>query len=349
MHYPTLDAYLAALLPFKVPTWIKGITLHHSYVPTRAQWHGRATMEGTRNYYIGLGWPAGPHLFLAADVPNAADAGIWAGTPLASPGVHAGKCNADHIGIEIVGNYDIEPWPAPVADLVYGVVPALMRWAGIPPECVQGHFECLNDKSCPGHMIHMNDVRAELARRLNPPPPPAAPAALSSASPLIAPARATQQQCVAAILKHPNGDYTPYDVASIVRSYYAYAAGLDPLVAIAQLCHETDYLSSNWAARPHRNPAGIGVTGTPGAGLSFDSWELAARCHIGRLLAYALPRATGSTGQQVLIDNALALRGLPARDRGAAPILNGLNGRWAPSDSYTNRIITIGNQIMGAV
>jgi hypothetical protein len=36
IHYPTLDAYLQALLPFKKPSWIKGITIHHSYIPTRA-------------------------------------------------------------------------------------------------------------------------------------------------------------------------------------------------------------------------------------------------------------------------------------------------------------------------
>lgn len=351
IQYPTLAAYRAALLPFKVPGWIKGITIHHSLIPTRAQWRGFATMEGTKQFYINKGWSAGPHLFLAADVPHASDAGIWAGTPLAVSGIHAGGCNPDHIGIEVVGNYDVEPWPTAVSDLVYGVVLDLMHWADIAPADVLGHCECLPNKSCPGTKIDMNAVRAELARRLNGAPPAAAPtttAPITNASPLIAPPRATQAQCIAAIIAHNNGEYTPYDVSSIVRSYYAYASGLDPLIAIAQMAHETGWLSSNWAARPHRNPAGIGVTGEPGQGLSYGSWDLAAMSHVGRLLAYALPAGQGTADQQQLILSALHDRALPAKYRGLAAHLGGLNTRWAPSATYTSRIIEIANGIVNA-
>jgi len=345
IRYPTLAAYRAALLPFKPPAWIKGITLHHSLVPTRAQWHGRATMEGTKQYYIAKGWSAGPHLFLASDVPHPTDAGIWAGTPLAMSGIHAGGCNPDHIGIEVVGNYDTEPWTAAVADLVYGVVLLLMDWADIAPSQVLGHRECLPNKSCPGKMIDMNVVRSALARMQNTPPPVPP---LTNASVLITPPRATQAQCAAVIMAHEHGAYTSYDVASIVRSYFAYAAGLDPLIAIAQMCHETSYLSSQWATRPNRNPAGLGVTGEPGKGLTFDTWEDAAKAHVGRLLAYALPQGQGTADQQQLITDALSLRALPSKYRGSAPTINGLNGRWAPSASYTQRILSIGNTIMEA-
>lgn len=164
IHYPTLADYLRALLPFHKPDWIKGITLHHTWVPTRAEWRGKPTMDSLGFYYRKLGWSAGPHLFLAADTPAPLSAGIWAGTPLASPGVHAGKCNSSHIGIEIVGNYDIEPWPSDVAALVYGVTIELMKWGHIPVERVQGHRECLRNKSCPGRMIDMNRVRERLAQ-----------------------------------------------------------------------------------------------------------------------------------------------------------------------------------------
>lgn len=166
IHYPTLDAYLAALLPFKKPAWIHGITIHHSLIPTRAQWHGRSTMEATKRYYIDKGWSAGPHLFLAALAPNPLDDGIWAGTPLAVPGIHAGQCNSAYIGVEVVGNYDVEPWPHAVGALVYGVVLALMRWAKIPPRRVLGHRECLKNKSCPGRQVNMDLVRQVLAERL---------------------------------------------------------------------------------------------------------------------------------------------------------------------------------------
>lgn len=166
-HYQTLDAYLKALLPFKKPAWITGITLHHTYRPTRAQWRGHVTMEGTKQYYINKGWESGPHLFLAALTPGPFTDGIWAGTPLAHPGTHAGKCNAHSIGVEVVGDYDLEAWPRPVAELVYSVTVALMKWGHIPIDQVHGHRECLKNKSCPGSKINMDLVRAELWRRMH--------------------------------------------------------------------------------------------------------------------------------------------------------------------------------------
>lgn len=165
-HYPSLAAYTAALLPFHKPDWIQAITIHHTAIPTRAQWHGRATMEATKRYYIAKGWSAGPHLFLAELTPDKLNNGIWAATPLATPGIHAGACNVDHIGIEVVGAYDVAPWPYEVAELVYATCVTLMRWAKIAPARVQGHRECLPNKSCPGRAIDMNQVRSELARRL---------------------------------------------------------------------------------------------------------------------------------------------------------------------------------------
>ena len=165
-QYRTIEDYNVALLPFKKPAWIKGITLHHTAIPTRAQWRGHSTMEGMRTYYIGKGWPAGPHLYLAALTPDSLNEGIWGATPLASQGVHAGKCNAGSIGSEVVGVYDREPWPHEVAELVYTTCVSLMRWAKITPAQVQGHRECMANRSCPGRAIDMDAVRAELTRRL---------------------------------------------------------------------------------------------------------------------------------------------------------------------------------------
>lgn len=345
-HYQTLQDYLAALLPFPKPAWISGITLHHTESPTRAQWRGLTTMQNLKPFYQGKGWSAGPHLFLAALTPGPLTDGIWAGTPLAVPGIHAGACNPDHIGIEVVGDYDVEPWPLAVSELVYGVTTALMQWGHIPVARVQGHRECLDNKSCPGKAINMDAVRAELGRRLSN-AAAAIPRMVTPDSTLLSLPRATEAQCVASITRHPTGTYTRLDVASIVRSYYAYAAGLDPLLAIAQMIHETGNLTSRWSQIPRRNPAGIGVTGAANVGLTFDSWEDAVRAHVGRLLAYALKQGTGTPGQQLLVDRALALRKLPVAYRGSAPVLRGLNTRWAPSATYSDRIVEIANGIMG--
>lgn len=123
-------------------------------------------MESMGEAYEQRGWDSGPHLFLAALTPGPFTDGVWAGTPLAVPGTHAGDCNPSHIGVEVIGDYDSEPWPAKVAELVYGVVVLLMRWGNIPVVQVHGHRECLANKSCPGRQIDMNQVRRTLTQRL---------------------------------------------------------------------------------------------------------------------------------------------------------------------------------------
>lgn len=172
------------------------------------------------------------------------------------------------------------------------------------------------------------------------------------------------------ILARPHGEYTEVDIAgAIVPAYFAICAsvGLDAVLLIAQMIHETGNLASWWAARPRRNPAGIGVTGrTQGAqppegiwqprngwwveGVAFASWkDDAIPAHAGRLLAYARTDAQASAAQRDLIKQALALRPLPLSFRGAAPRLQGLNGRWAvPGTTYADKIAAIANAILEA-
>jgi hypothetical protein len=83
------------------------IVLHHTAVPSlsqRANGFNSASMSGLQRYYRDeLGWSAGPHLFVD-DQP----AGIWVFTPLTTPGVHAKSFNGRSLGLEMLGNYDVE-------------------------------------------------------------------------------------------------------------------------------------------------------------------------------------------------------------------------------------------------
>ena len=126
--------------------------------------------------------------------------------------------------------------------------------------------------------------------------------------------------------------------------------GLDPVVAVAQMIHETGNLSSMWSQRPRRNPAGIGVTGDPGVGVSFPTWKHdAIPAHVGRLLAYALTDAQANPDQRGLIATALHWRPLDDRLRGAAAALKGLEGTWAvPGDSYAGKLAAIGQAIQNS-
>ena len=181
-------------------------------------------------------------------------------------------------------------------------------------------------------------------------------------SPIIAQSTGRPGQAIRAILAQPHGAYTDLDVDTNVRAYWAQCVhvGVDPVMAVAQLIHETGCLSAWWAQRPRRNPAGIGVTGrtAPAApargawawdgerwkeGVSFLSWaDHAIPAHVGRVLAYALPAGQGTVAQRELIAQALAVRSLPVRYRGCAPTWEGLNGRWAvPGTTYAQRIAAV--------
>ena len=178
-------------------------------------------------------------------------------------------------------------------------------------------------------------------------PQPAGHASVTPDSPLLAPASAPSARAEQYLLARPHGGYSAGDVSAIVGLYYttATAVGLDPLLVVAQMAEETEHLTSFWSQRPRRNFAGIGVTGAPGAGLSFPDLKTAVRAHTGRLLAYALPSNAGSPAQHQLIDEALAARPLPPQLRGAAAKLSGLAGTWAQDPQYAVKLAAVANDI----
>jgi hypothetical protein len=84
--------------------------------------------------------------------------------------------------------------------------------------------------------------------------------------------------------------------------------GLDPLVAGSQMELDTGHLTSKPSQPPQRNPAGIGITGPGVTGVSFPNWRKAARAHVGRLAAFAIPKGKGTLAQKALIAEALGVR-----------------------------------------
>jgi hypothetical protein len=209
---------------------------------------------------------------------------------------------------------------------------------------------------------------------------------ITADSTLLSAPRSTAAQAEAYIIAL-GSIYSDSDIRKIVGYYWRYApfVGLDPLLAIAQCIHETSEhdpatgrwrpLSSWWAQRPRRNPAGIGVTSEeresrPGdtknwaedkrfnpptwkAGLSFESWDVASRAHIGRLLAFAIQNGEATDQQREMVDFALSFRPLGRLLRGSAHTLQLLGARhnptgqgWAtPGDHYGARIASIASAI----
>lgn len=86
-------------------TWASSVTFHHTAFPDlqmRPSGLKAAHLRNIRHYYENVkGWSAGPHLFIDEDQ-------IWPMTPLGEPGVHARSFNMSSVGIEVLGNYDLD-------------------------------------------------------------------------------------------------------------------------------------------------------------------------------------------------------------------------------------------------
>jgi hypothetical protein len=344
------------------PAWQPvGSTYHNTLKPTEATWQGHATMEAMARHYTGLGWDRGPHIFIA--VGTSAD-GIFVMTPPWLEGIHAGPCNSVRFGLEMVGNFHARPMSTAQVDMLANTAAVLHLWAGIGSD-IDAHRDCMPGRTCPGDAAYLQKPRieAELRARLG--------QRYSPASPILAPAGASLPTVILRFAT-PAVGYTRSDVRTILSAYWrtCLPVGVDPVVAVAQMAHETGSLSSWWAQRPRRNPAGIGVTGEirPGTdpqpqpeevwhrdaavwrrGNAFRSWEgYAIPAHVGRLLAYALPVGSETPEQQALIETALAVRPLPVAYRGSAPTLQGLEGRWAvPGHNYAEAIAARCNKLAG--
>jgi hypothetical protein len=161
-HWPSVGAFAEYLRTVSRPSWCKGITNHNTYIPNETQWRGLASMESMQTTYVGKGWSAGPHLYLAAEAPKAADRGIWQMTPLQHVGVHAGPCNSSRLGIENVGDFDARP-PTPAQyQLLLDVNRAILHAWLLTPDRVNVHKECMPDRTCPGRYLDPAKLRADL-------------------------------------------------------------------------------------------------------------------------------------------------------------------------------------------
>lgn len=148
-----------------------GIILHNTAAPTLAQWaesgpNHDARVRNLKAYYQGLGWHAGPHWFVSRE--NF--------TEFMDPrtrGTHSPSFNADHFGIEMVGNYDTEPFSsgdgAKVRDnAVFLMAYLCNRFVWDPAKAIKLHKEDPNTThACPGSRVSKKDVidrvRAQMA------------------------------------------------------------------------------------------------------------------------------------------------------------------------------------------
>lgn len=155
----SLAEYLAGRA---VPAWIDSITIHHTAAPSLAQRPRGFTIQHIRNiqsFYSrpksqgGQGWSTGPHLFIDEDE-------IFGMCDFRSKGIHAASFNSRSLGIEVLGDYDIED-PHSGRGLACWkntaeTVRVLLKWLGIKKSKTTILFhrdDPKTTKSCPGKRI----------------------------------------------------------------------------------------------------------------------------------------------------------------------------------------------------
>jgi hypothetical protein len=161
------------------PSWVRTVTLHHTAAPSLAQRPTGLTIQHINNiasYYKNkLGWNRGPHLFIDENE-------IFGMTPLTTPGIHAVSFNSSSIGIEVLGDYDVED-PLSGRGLECWKVTAqctadLLQWIGVEPSSKTVLFhrdDPKTSKSCPGKKVTkdwiLNLIKANTVL-VSPPPVP---------------------------------------------------------------------------------------------------------------------------------------------------------------------------------
>ena len=140
---------------------------------------------------------------------------------------------------------------------------------------------------------------------------------------------------LASFLLRENPEADAKEVLELAEIYVEEARieGVDHDVAFCQMCHETHYLRFDGDVRRHQNNfAGIGATGGGAPGESFPDERTGVRAQIQHLKAYASTKRL----KRPLVDPRFW-----RVQRGRAPYLENLTGKWAADPQYDTKIIKI--------
>ena len=341
-------------------------------------------LERMRNFYRDdNGWDRGPHLYIDDRyiwlMTPLAYTGVHA---LGGNSVKLNGQSHRSIGIEVVGYYERKQWPPAVARLVGHAVAVLKQRLGTfelrylypnggvesfqaPDKSVKyRHLERLavggiashrdfNKPMCPGAAVTESFYLGVLQAgwdALHTPPVPVSGPAPGTPAPLLGPASGTQAQVAAYVRAQlPAGSEYQGDVDTILGFYWQYAppVGLDPFLAAVQCALETDSLRSARAARPHRNPANLGVSDTASAepGLDFASWGDGVQAHLAHLLALAVRDDAATPAQKALLARDPPSIAAGATERGTCVTTDQLAAGWHRPADYGANLLALAERI----
>ena len=157
------------------------VVLHNTAVPTLAQRPEGLTSAHIEDLHFydefqapkknGRGWSGGPHLFIDQD-------GVWTFNPLDRKGVHSPSWNAKGWGVEMLGDFESEPFDSGnglrVRTNAFAALAALFRRldvATVTDENLKLHKEDpLTDHDCPGGRVDKAKAIAAVQALLLPTP-----------------------------------------------------------------------------------------------------------------------------------------------------------------------------------
>ena len=163
-EFYTIDQFVDYLAAIDGAMWSRWhptfLVLHHTANPSLFMYPSgitRSYLRGATGYYRDeLGWSAGPHFFVD-------DHGVWLFTPMWVPGVHAKSFNANSLGIEMLGNYDVEDpnygRGSAVLENAIKLIAILSLLFNMGAADLAFHRdEPSTTKSCPGELIDKADI-----------------------------------------------------------------------------------------------------------------------------------------------------------------------------------------------
>jgi hypothetical protein len=128
------------------------VVVHNTAIPSLAQRPDGFTEDHIHNleafYRDVRKWSAGPHLFID-------DRRIWVFTPLIVSGTHSPSWNKTSIGVEMLGDYESEPFDSGrgqgVRENAVAALASLHAILGLDPQTLRLHREDpLTTHACPG-------------------------------------------------------------------------------------------------------------------------------------------------------------------------------------------------------
>lgn len=140
------------------------IVVHNTAIPSLSQRPNGLSKQQILNleafYRNTQKWKAGPHLFID-------DKQIWVFTPLTVSGTHSPSWNKVALGIEMLGNYEKEPFDSgrglQVRKNTVAAMATLCAILGIEPHTTKIHREDpLTTHACPGKNVRKLEIIQEV-------------------------------------------------------------------------------------------------------------------------------------------------------------------------------------------